>query len=78
MSGDCPVTYYDGGITINGVTHDYPIDELVLNPGAEKFVFPHGTSKYKLWDQLPYKYTNLLPESKYIPLFNLIRRNNND
>ena len=66
---------YDGGVTLNdagvfdyqlGNYYDYPINELVLNPGAPKYVLPHGTPRYKVFNQLPSKYSsnllyNLLP-----------------
>lgn len=66
---------YDGGVTLNdagvfdyqlGNYYDYPINELVLNPGAPKYVLPHGTPKYKVLNQLPNSYSsnllyNLLP-----------------
>lgn len=47
---------YDGGVQLNGRYYDYPIDELVLNPGAKKYVLPHDKSKWFLWNHLPLKY----------------------
>lgn len=49
----------DGPSLINGEWHYYPIDELVLNPGAEKYILPHGAPKFWLWNQIPKKQTKL-------------------
>lgn len=46
---------YDGGVDINGDYYDFPINELVLNPGAPSYAMPHGTSKLKIWNKLPAK-----------------------
>jgi hypothetical protein len=57
---------YDGGIDL-GEYFDYPINELVFNRGASKYVLPHGTPKYKILGQLPNKYT--LPSSFRLSTF---------
>lgn len=46
---------FDGSSYIGGgeTAFDYPIDELVLNPGTEKYILPHGTPKWKVFNQLP-------------------------
>lgn len=43
---------YDGGIKINNEYYDYPINEIVLNPGVDSYVLPHGMPKYKLLQQM--------------------------
>lgn len=43
----------DGAVEINGENYYYPINELILTPNAPRYVLPHGTPKYKVFDQLP-------------------------
>lgn len=54
---------YDGYSIINGQMHDYPINELVLNPGATSYALPHGTPKINVLKQMS---TNFDPKTATI------------
>ena len=58
----------DGPSLINGDWHYYPINELVLNPGAEKYILPHGASKLWLWNQIPKKRISI--SNSFLPALN--------
>lgn len=51
----------DGSTTINGDYYDYPINELVLNPGAESYILPHNTPKYKFIKEIVPFYNYIKP-----------------
>lgn len=73
---------YDGGVPLDkdgsfnfGLQdyYDYPINELVLNPGAPKYILPHGKPKIQVFNQLPDKFKQPnIPFGYYVAPFNSI------
>lgn len=66
---------YDGGAEdLHGLIYDTPLEEVVLNPGAEYFWTEHGAGRLGLLNQMPYK--NLIPYTSTGTLSNLTNTQN--
>jgi hypothetical protein len=51
---------------------------MVFNPGAQKYILPHGVPKWKVFGQLSNKYNQIDYPLGYIPMPTLVTRINNN
>ena len=68
---------FDGGAEdLHGFLYDTPLEEVVLNPGAEYFWTEHGAGLKGVFNKMPYK--NVLGYSTMGATSNIIRTAQND